>query len=126
MYVPYPYPFPCPGRPQDEFWTSQRCHRCTDFLTDGPRHREKHCTTCGVVARDVNAAINLQKVWERFLHDGKRPEYLQRPEAGPKRKGAAAKGQHGAASAKPKPKPKPKPKAAPDPAAAEGSSRDPQ
>ena len=46
---------------QDEYWTSQRCHACTSFLVDGPRHREKQCVTCDkVINRDLNAALNLQ------------------------------------------------------------------
>jgi len=65
--------------PQDEFWTSQRCHQCTNFLVDGPKHREKSCGTCGVINRDVNAARNLETVWEWWLAFRTRPPYLTRP-----------------------------------------------
>ena len=75
-----PLPDPHPTHlPQDEFWTSQRCHQCTSFIVDGPKHREKSCGTCGVINRDVNAARNLETVWEWWLAFRTRPPYLTRP-----------------------------------------------
>ena len=96
-----PLPDPHPTHlPQDEFWTSQRCHQCTSFLVDGPKHREKSCGTCGVINRDVNAARNLKAVWDCWLASRTRPAYLTPPadhvpakskaRAKPKAKGATA------------------------------------
>ena len=65
---------------QDEYWTSQKCHHCKEFLVDGARHRDKMCKTCGVeIDRDHNAALNLKAVWEWWLSVRERPPYLTPP-----------------------------------------------
>ena len=81
--LPHPRPACPPPMPtQDEYWTSQKCHKCKDphtFLVDGPRYREKACVTCGPINRDLNAAANLEFVWTWWLEHRQRPEYLQPP-----------------------------------------------
>ena len=71
---------------QDEYWTSQKCHTCKQFLQDGKGHRTK---VCGNVAcpdhdqatnRDLNAALNLKRVWDKWLAKRRRPGYLTPPE----------------------------------------------
>jgi hypothetical protein len=91
---------------QDEYWTSQKCHKCKDphtFLVDGPRYREKACVTCGPINRDLNAAANLEFVWTWWLEHRQRPEYLQPPAPdgdAPKGRRRRAKAGAGAGGAK--------------------------
>lgn len=71
---------------QDEYWTSQKCHKCEAFLEDGKGHRTKVCTNTAcadhgqATNRDLNAALNLQRVWDEWLAHRRRPGYLTPPD----------------------------------------------
>ena len=63
----------------NEYFTSQKCHRCRKQLIDHPKHkREKCCPHCRRdVDRDLNAALNIRAVFRSWVEWGERPPYLR-------------------------------------------------
>ena len=128
-----PSPPPNPACAQDEYWTSQKCHKCEQFLADGKGHRTKVCTNPAcedhgqAFNRDLNAARNLQRVWDEWLAHRRRPGYLTAPDdaEGEEGEGPDSAGDRDAKTTAPKAKTSSKAKAAgaSDATAKDGAAR---
>ena len=88
--APAPAHPPPPPLPQDEYFSSQKCAKCTAQLLPHTT-RTKCCpsSTCknAIYNRDANAAENLAKIWEACLDGKDRPSQLRRPAVPPQRRG---------------------------------------